>query len=287
MQQSAGDFNLSKVWDRSIELVMSNWQLLAIIAGVFMLLPTLAMYVAVPELSDMGAMAQPDPDASPEEVFAELGDLYAGIAPYALVSTVLSFIGYSAMVALMGETGVTVGETIKRGAKSVLTLIAVTVLFFLAYMLGAILIFIPVALLGLVGEALAAIGGILGAVAVIAMMLFLIGRFSVTMPVIVLEKDLNPVTAMVKSWKLTAPKKWALMGFWSLLLIAYTVIALIVTSAVGVIAALASGTASALIMGIFTGLLGVIVAMIVSGIAVALYQSLSGQTAESVSETFE
>lgn len=286
MVQSLAEFSLSKVWDRSIELVMANLRLLAIIAGVFMLIPSLVMYLAVPEMAEM-ATIQPEPGADPEELFEQFGDMYAGLAPYAFVGTLLSIIGYSAMVALMGGSGITVGEAIVRGAKSIPTFIAVFILFLIVYMIAVFVVFLPLALLGMLGSAGAVIGGILGFVAAIAVSIFVIARFSVVLPVIILEETLNPITAIMRSWKLTAPKKWAIAGFWALILVVYVILAMIVGGIVGVAAALGSGSTSALIMGIFNGVLGVIAAMIFSGIYVALHQGLTGATAESVSETFE
>lgn len=286
MVQSLNEFNLSKVWDRSVELVMANAQLLAIIAGVFMLVPTLVMYLAVPELATMATM-QPEPGANPEEIFEQFSETYGEMAPFGLVGFLLSIIAYSSMVALMGENGVTVGEAIVRGAKSIPTFIAVFILFLIAYFIAIILVFVPAGLFSMLGSAGAAIGGILGFIAAIAMTFFMIARFSVVLPIIILEKTLNPFTAILRSWKLTAPKQWAITGFWALILIVYFIIAIVVGGILGVVAALGSGATSALIMGIFNGLLGVVVAMLFSGIVVALYQGLTGATAESVSEAFE
>lgn len=286
MVQSLNEFSLSKVWDRSTGLVMANLQLLALIAGVFMLVPTLVMYLAVPDLATMATM-QPEPGANPEEIFEQLGDTYGEMAPFGLVGFFLSIIAYSAMVALIGKSGITVGEAIVSGVKSIPTFIAVFILFLIVYMIAAFLVFLPLALLGMLGSAGAVIGGILGFVAAIAITFFVIARFSVVLPVMVLENTLNPITAIIRSWKLTAPKQWAITGFWALILIVYFIIAIIVGGVVGVSAALGSGATAALIMGIFNGVLGVVVAMLFSGIVVSLYQGLSGATAESVSETFE
>jgi len=156
------------------------------------------------------------------------------LAPYAFVGTLLSIIGYSAMVALMGGSGITVGEAIVRGAKSIPTFIAVFILFLIVYMIAVFVVFLPLALLGMLGSAGAVIGGILGFVAAIAVSIFVIARFSVVLPVIILEETLNPITAIMRSWKLTAPKKWAITGFWALILVVYVILAMIVGGIVGV-----------------------------------------------------
>ncbi len=277
-------FDMSQTWDRAVQLLSSNFQLLAIIAGVFLLLPSIILYLAVPELANMNAMM--DPDGDPEKMMAQFGEMAGAIAGWGLLTTAASFAGYSAMVTLMGENGATVGEAIVRGLKSIPTLIGVMILFFLTYVLAAFLLFIPVGILAVVSEALAGVLSIVAAIGILVMVVYLMARFSVTMPVIMLEQNYNPVTAMIRSWRLTAPRHWAMMGFWLLLMVAYMVIALLVGGAVGALAALASGSTAGLITGVLGGILGALVAMVISAIAVALYQQVAGSTPEAVSETF-
>ena len=283
-------FDMSNTWQRAMDLVKANFQLLAVIAGVFLLLPTLIIYLAVPDLANMEAMMG-TPDDDPEKMLAQLGEIYGKIAPWALVSTVVSFIGYSAMVALMGANGITVGDAIVRGIKAVPSLIAVMILFFIAYLVAAFLVAIPIALLagllGMVSGALAGLVGVLAGVAVVLVSVLMTARFCVTMPVMILEQNLNPIAAMLRSWKLTKPRQWAILGFWALLFIVYMVVALLLNAIVSLIASLASGTTAALITGLFTGILGVFVAMIVSGIAVAIYEQLTSDAPTTISETFE
>ena len=283
-------FDMSDTWQRAITLVQSNFQLLAVIAGVFLLLPTLIMYVAVPELATMDTMIDTSGD-DPEKLMAQLGEVYGSIAPWALLSTIVSFAGYAAMVTLMGANGVTVGDAIVRGFKAVPSLIAVLILFFISYLLAAFVVMIPIVLLatllGMVSPVLAGVIGFFGGLAAVLVSLMLMARFSVTMPVMMLEGILNPITAMHRSWKLTGPRQWAILGFWALLFIVYTVLALILNAIIGLFASLASGTTAGLIMGLFTGLLGVFVGMIVSGIAVALHEQLTGDAPTKISETFE
>lgn len=283
-------FDMGNTWQRAVDLVKANFQLLVIIAGVFLLLPTLIMYLAVPELANMETLMG-TPSDDPQKMLAQLGELYGSILPWALISTIVSFIGYSAMVALMGANGITVGDAIVRGIKAVPSLIAVLILFFIAYLVLAFIAIIPIALLGgllgMVSGALAGVVGVLGGIAIVFVSVLLMARLCVTMPVMVLEQHLNPITAMLRSWKLTGPRQWAILGFWALLFIVYMVLALLLNAIIALLASLASGTAAALIMGLFTGILGVFVAMIVSGIAVAIHEQLTSDGPTKISETFE
>lgn len=286
-QDVSGKFNANDVWAHAVALVSANFRLLAIIAGVFMLLPSVALYLMHPELADLGSQMSPDANDDPQKVFAQLAEVYTESAPVALLSLLLTYVGYSAIVALMGESGLTVGQAIVRGAKSVPTLIVVSILFVFAYLIGTLVVFIPIGLLGLAGGAMAAIGGILGAIVVIALLFYLMARFSLTMPVIMLEKNFNPFAAIARSWRMTAPHQWPIFGFWALLFLVYLVIAALLGGVLGVVAALASGTTAALIVGLANGLIGIAAGMVFSAIAVALYYRLSGKAAESVNETFK
>ena len=55
------NFDMNTCWSRAVDLLQSNFQLLLIIAAVFLLLPTLAFYMLVPDLQ---VLADPtiDPD---------------------------------------------------------------------------------------------------------------------------------------------------------------------------------------------------------------------------------
>lgn len=286
MSGDTGKIDLNAIWQRALDLMQSNLRLLAIVAGVFLLLPSLVMYLAIPELADMGAMMEPDRNADPEKLLAQLGDLYASIAPGAILASIFSFVGYSALVALLGDKGITVGEAIVRGAKSLPTLVGVMILFGFACVAAAFAIFLPVVLLATLSETVGALLSIVAVFVILGMMLFLIARFSVTMPIIILEKNLNPFTAMVRSWRLTGQFTWAIFGFWTLLILVYMVISVLIGGLVGVIAALASGSTAAFIMGLFNGLIGAIVGIAISGIAVALFERLVGDTPESIDATF-
>ena len=152
MSGDTGKIDLNAIWQRALDLMQSNLRLLAIVAGVFLLLPSLVMYLAIPELADMGAMMEPDRNADPEKLLAQLGDLYASIAPGAILASIFSFVGYSALVALLGDKGITVGEAIVRGAKSLPTLVGVMILFGFACVAAAFAIFLPVVLLATLSE---------------------------------------------------------------------------------------------------------------------------------------
>lgn len=282
------DFNMNRTWSQATTLLSGNFQLLAVIAGVFLLLPSIVLYIAMPDLFTMAAMPQ-DPDRMSEAMMNMMGPLLS----FGLIALLFQIVGYGAMIDLMGGQRPTVGEAIARGIKCLLPVIGAIVLFGLVYLLLAFLISLVSALLvGLVtavgGEGAGVLISFLVAVVLLLTMLYIATRFSLTLPVIVLERQFNPAKALLRSWRLTSGHSRAIFGFYVLLLVAYVVIAVVVMGLVSVVgAALGGGTATALFMGIFNGLIGALVAMLLSGILVSMHQQLGGSSSAEVSETFE
>lgn len=273
-------FNMNRTWSQAIGLMRSNFQLLAVIAGVFVLLPSLVMALVMPEPFAFLRMSD-NPERMAEAMRGMIGPLLA----FGLVAFLLQMTGYGAMIALIGEDRPTVGEAIKRGAKSLPTIVGAFLLFIIVYVLLALVLSLLTALLaGLFGAATGE--GAAGAVsAVLFFVLFLavlyvMVRLSLTLPVIVLERDSNPITTMRRSWQLTRPHTWPIFGFYVLLVIAYFVISLLLFGVFGVIAAaLGEGAGAALFLGFVNGLLGALVAMVFSGILVSMHQQLAGRRA--------
>ena len=286
------NFEMNAAWERAVELIKDNLQLLAIIAAVFLLLPSIAIYLLVPNMTALS-----EPGADPEVVLAQFQANLGPLIAAGLLGSVVQFAGYGAMIALMGRARPTVGEAIATGFKITPTIIAVFVLYFLLYFLGALLVTVPLILIvGLISGfsragADAGAGAIAGALAIIPVLLvavYVAARMSMSMAVVVLEGTLNPITATLRSFKLTHKKQWSILIFWVVLLILYFVIALLFSGGMSAIAALAGGgTLTALILGVTNGILGMASGMIMCGLAVAIFQQLSGPDADEVTSVFE
>lgn len=273
-------FNMNATWSKATSLVGANFSLLAVVAGVFLFLPAVVIYLAVP---DMAAFM--DPTADPEKMAAMMEGMMGEIFGWSALAMIFQFVGYLAMVALMGKARPTVGEALAQGAKSLPTMIGTLILFMIAYAILALVIAVPLALLGtLIGP----LGAVLTMIGVLFVALFLMTRFCVVMPVVMLEDTLNPITAMKRSWQITRPSQWSILGFWALLIVAYFVIAMLVFGVMSLMGAMAAtSTGSLLVMGIVNGIVGGLVAMLVSGIVVAMHQQLAGDNPANLSETFE
>jgi len=280
------NFDMNAAWERAVELIKENLQLLAIIAAVFLLLPSIAIYLFLPSMTELS-----DPGADPNVVMAQFQENPAPLITVGALGLIVQFAGYGAMIALMGKARPTVGEAIVTGFKITPTMIAVFVVYFLLYFLGAVLVVLPLALIAGFSRGGETVGAIVGALAVIPILLvavYVAARMSMSMAVVVLEGTLNPFSATLRSFKLTHKRQWSILIFWVVLFALYFVIALLFSGGVSAIAALAGGgTLTALILGVTNGLLGMASGMIMCGLAVAIFQQLSGPDAGEVSSVFE
>ncbi len=275
------NFDMNTVWSRAIELVRDNFQLLIVIAGVFLLLPTMATYLLIPDFQNLI-----DPTADQAALEQQISAMIGPLVSVGVVSMVFQFAGYGAMVALMGDTRPTVGQALGTGFKIVPSVFAVMILFIIAYFIGAMIIALPITLI-------AGLAGIpaLSFIAVIFVLIFVIwlmARMSLSMPALVLGETLNPFTAVARSFKLTGPKQWSILLFWGVLLAVYVVIALLLTGIFGLVAALiGSGTAAMVVLGIANGAMGMAIGMLICGVSVAMFTQLSGPSTAAIEETFD
>lgn len=274
------NFDMNTCWSRAVELIQANFQLLLIVAAVFLLLPNVAIYMLIPDMQSIV-----DPTADPEVVAAQMGSIAGPLIGVGLLSLLCQFAGNAAMVALMSDARPTVGQAIGNGIKTVPSLLGLAIIFFLMYFLGAMAIIIPFSILGgLAGSPL--IAGI-GFIPVVVFVAWIAARSSMSMPVMVLESTLNPVKALTRSFELTKPKQWPITGFWTIIIVIMVIASLIFTSVFGLIAALAgTGLVSALILGLTSGLSGMIYGMVICAVGTAMHGQLAGPSVEAIEDTF-
>ncbi|MBV7259125.1 glycerophosphoryl diester phosphodiesterase membrane domain-containing protein [Erythrobacter crassostreae] len=274
-------FDMNAAWSRAMVLARENFSLLTVIAGIFLLLPTVAIYLILP---DMATLA--DPTANPDMTPEQMVEMFAPVLGWLFPIMLIQFVGYNAMVGLMGSSRPTVGQALGIGVKAMPSIIAAFVIFMVVYMLASIIVVIPVSILTAVTGA-AAIGA-LAPIMILAVAIFLATRLSLTMPVVLIEATLNPFKAMKRSWDLTGPQQWRVMGFWAILVVAYIVILLLVSGLLGLIAAMAGGgLASGLILGLSNGAMAVVVGIGQCALAVSIYNQLAGPNDAEAAATFD
>jgi len=281
------NFDMNRTWSQAVALVRANFQLLAIVAGVFVLLPTLAFYLLNPDL--LRALGD---ETKPQQVQALLEAMMPRLLLFGLIVFIVEMTGQSALVALVGHRRPTVGQSIKTGARALPSVVGAIVLFIFGLWAVAFIVSLPLAIIGILitggaGGAAALSSGLLGGVISIAILvveLYLMVRFMMTLPVIVLEHQFNPLKALARSWRLTAPSAWRILAFLILLGIAYLVIVLLLMLVIGAIG-LATGSTSAsgqigagsqLVFAGITSLVGAAVAMLVAAILVSMHRQLAG-----------
>ena len=274
------NFDMNSCWARAVELVQANFQLLLVIAGIFLLLPSVALYLFFPDMQTMA-----DPFADQDVIAAQMAEMAGPLIGGGLLSTAFQFAGYAAMVALMSEARPTVGQALTTGVKTVPSVFAILILFFILYFLGAMVIVLPITLLaGLTG---AAAIGFIALIPVVGFVAWLLGRLSMSMPVLVLENTLNPITGITRSFALTKPRQWPIVGFWTVIVVIFLVVSMIFGGVMTLVAsALGGGLATALITGLANGLTSMIIGMVMSAVAVAMYGQLSGPSVDAIEDTF-
>ena len=258
------NFDMNTCWARGLDLVRNNFSLLVVIAGIFLLLPTVALYLLVP---DMQMLADPGVDQS--VLKSKIAEILLPLMGAALLMSLVQFAGQAAMIALMGKGRPTVGEALGVGLKTVPSLVVVLLAFTVAVFIGSLLVTLPISILaGVAGiPALA----ILAVFPLLLLMFWMMARLSMTMPAMVLGATLNPFKAMGESWRITRRHQWAILLFWGVFYAVFTIISLLFNGIAGVIAALiASGTGAMLVVGLANGIAGVVSGMLICALAVAI-----------------
>ena len=187
-------------WKEATALVAANRDVLFALAGVFFLLPSRALAIFGGEPQIASGMGQ-------DEMVAAMTEFYSRAWWMILISAVLQVVGMLAILTLMRDrTRPTVSQAIGAGAAGTPSYLAAQILFVLALALvGGLLI-------GLAGMASAALGVVvmlivLGAAVFAAMRLILVA------PIVAVEGERNPITALRRSWTLTQGNFWRIVAF--------------------------------------------------------------------------
>lgn len=277
------NFDMNRTWSQAVALVRANLQLLAVVAGVFLLLPALAFYLFNPDLLQLFVAGR-----TVEQIDASIAAMAPRLLAFGLVVFVGQMIGQAALVALVGRHRPTVGEAIGLGARALPSLVGALIVFFLGMYAVGLMFSLLMALVALLfGAALVTGGALTGliSIAVLVVQLYLMVRCMLALPVIVLEHQRNPWKALVRSWRLTAGHAWRILAFVVLLGVAYFVIALLVMFVLGAIGLIAGadpsgqaiGTGSVLGFAAVASVMGAAVAMLASGVLVSMHRQLASE----------
>lgn len=206
----------------------ANREMLAVLAGVFFMLPWLAFALFVPEPPLTEGM-------TPSQAVQAMAGFLRANAPWLILLGLVESVGALAVLALCADrTRPTVGEAIRRGAWGVPAYFAAVLLFALAFSFGAAIL-----------STLARVGGStlasLMAVAVNLALVYATVRLTMVAPVIALEGGLRPWRVLVRSWRLTRGNFGRLFLFLLLLAIASQVVIGVAGIVIGSIVTLVGG----------------------------------------------
>lgn len=281
-------FNMSQAWNDATAMFSANREVLLVVAGIFFLLPGLLTAVvfadeqaeAMAVMQKMMTGGQLDP--------AEMPEFGGGFALASLALTLFQLVGMMALLALLNDAKrPTVGEAIAIAVRLLPSLIGVSII----YVIGYFVVIMGGALI--LGGLAAAVGaGVLAAILAIpfiAVIFYLMTKFSLTLAVLVLERQFNPIKALAGSWKLTKGNSVRLFGFYFLLMVVYIVISLLISGLFMslIFMIVGNGTLGIFLLGIISGSISAVVITIFVAILAAIHRQLSGPSAAAVSELFE
>lgn len=258
----------STAWLDATQMISANRDILAVLCGVFMFLPSLVLGVT---------LGQPEQSAGedPKVLFAALTEFYKAALPYMVLAALVQMLGQLAITRLIaGKPGCTVGEALGEALRALPVQLGVQVLIMLAWMACA----------GLA----AAIGAVTGSVALIAVLfLGVLGvavwagaRLILALPLTAVDGMRNPVAIIKRSWELTRGNAGSILLFMLMLAVAMIVVVVVVSAVVGVIAALVMGPDNAMKVNAgVSALAGAAFALYFTAAIAAIHRQLSPSNA--------
>jgi hypothetical protein len=275
-QEKQMKFDGNLAWKQASAQVSANRDVLIALAGVFFLLPSLALGLLMPQPVSQTGM-------TPQQMLAVLQGYYIRALPVIVPVLLLQAVGTLAMLTLFTDRQrPTVGESIRRGAIGVVSYLASQILLGVAFVVVGTA---TAALAGLTGS-MPAIVIAIAAFAVLSVYVWL--RLSLTAPVIAVESVRNPVRALLRSWGLTTGNSGRIILFYLLVGIAFAVIVAIVTMLVGIaISLVAKGQPAAVVQEIVNALLSAVLSSYAAAVLAAVHRQVAGPSADAHAATFE
>jgi membrane-anchored glycerophosphoryl diester phosphodiesterase (GDPDase) len=269
-------FDSNLAWKHASSSIGANREVLLALSGVFFLLPNLALALFV---------RSPEPVAGQTEaqMVTAIQTYYLAALPYMIPIMLLQAMGTLAVLTLFTDTSrPTVGAAIKQGLVGTLSYIAAQILLGIA--------------VGIMGGMVLTLGAATGvpAVAGLAIALVLLAvvyvyiKTSLVAPVIAVERQRNPVTALQRSWRLTKGNSLRIALFYLLLLLAFLVVFGVIMMVVGLILAAVAGLETTRIAAaVVSSALTAVMTLYFVGAMAAVHRQLAGPSPEAASAPFD
>ncbi|MGB3165303.1 MAG: hypothetical protein WBA68_00825 [Alteraurantiacibacter sp.] len=270
-----------KAWNDAVALLSANMQVVLIVAGVFFFLPTAIAGIALPQPAELEAMAASGGEPDPEAMLAVLQGYYTSNWYWFLLLSLVQGVGMMALLALLTDSGrPTVGEALGVGAKSVLP-------YFTAQLLVALFVSLVIVVLVGVGALVNVAAAILLGLVGFVLAVYFFVKMSMIAPVIAIEKVLNPLRALQRSWALTKGNSLRLFGFYALLLLVLVVLTLLAGMLFSIFAIMGQQV-GLFIEAIGGALISMATSIVMLGVLAAVHMQLSGRmTADNTADIFD
>ncbi len=276
-------FDMSAAWSEAMRLIGANRDVVLIVAGVFFFLPYVGFMMIVGDQMTALQAGAGAGNADPEAAMEAMMGFYGSIWWLMLLLTIIQGLGMLGLLALLKDRSrPTVGEALGLGAKSLLSYLAAVILVDLILIVVAL---IPFA----IGAGVSVTAGVLVGLVALVVILYLLTKFSLVLvpTVIVIDRMLNPIAALGRSWRLTKGNSVRLFLFYFLLFIALMVVGIVVSIVIGLAFALLGPEAAMIGNALVTGLLNAVWVTFILAALAAAHRQLAGERPEAVSETFE
>lgn len=271
--------DLGRAWNDASALIAKNARVIFIVAGVFFFLPGAISALFMPGSAELeAALASPDIAEDPQELLQALIAYYGQIWWIILIVSLVQAVGVLGLLRLLTDRGgPTVGEALAFGVKALVPYLA-------AQLLAGIIIVATIFLLGTLGGLLGAAGAVLALLIAVVLAIYMWVKFSLTSPVIAIEKVFNPLHALRRSWQLTKGNSLRLFLFY-LLLIIVAIVVMLLASMVFAIFTLAGEDVGLFASGIGGSLVSMGLVVVMLAVLAAVHQQLAGTGVET--ETFD
>jgi hypothetical protein len=266
-------FDSNLAWKHASASIAANREVVLALAGVFFLVPGLAMALLFPA-------PQPTAGMDSKETAAVIADYYTSVLPYLLPMALFQAAGTLALLTLLTDRSrPTVREAIGSGVRGIIT-----------YVLAQILLVVAV---GLIGGTVLAIGAatglaaltVVGIAAVFLLAIYAAIKTSLVAPVVAVEGERNPVAALKRSWLLTRGNSLRIAVFYLLVGLAFIVVASVIVAVFGIVAALIGGPQAGEIAGaVISSALNAVMALYFVAIVAATHRQLAGPAVSGVFE---
>ena len=269
-------FNSNMAWRMAHSAILANRDVLLAMAGVFFLLPRLALALFMPDPPGVQGMSSAQSMQAVEQ-------FYGRAMPYIIPMILFQAIGILGILTLFTDRSrPTVGQALTLGAKGVLPYVGAQILLAMGVVLvgGAV-----IGGLGLTGQPVAAAAG--GVLVVMGVVVAYI-RFALVGPVVAVDRVYNPVKALRRSWAITRGNGWRLFGFAMLVGLVAMVVMVAAISVAGSVGALAGGPdAGRITSAVVSSVFAAVLSLYIAGLMAAIHRQLAGPSMDDIMATFE